>query len=510
MAPAPAPPSSVVAPVDPPRMRRNVTALAGGQAVTWTMTLLWTFIVPRALGPIGMGVIVSGWAVAGVLGIVLGLGTKTYLVREMVVEPTRAPRLLGTAILLRVVLTPVFVVAVIAYSRFADYGPEGTLVLYLAMGATVLTLIAEPMQAAFQAVERMEYLAYSDVLNKSAQGLLGIGLVLLGFRSVGVTACWMVVSGLVVVLNARWLRPFVTFDLRTTAGQLRQLVKGSLAYWAFGLFFMLYLWIDSVMLSLMTRPEVVGWYGVPTRLFQSMLFVAVIVSTAWLPRLVGAFKEGPDRLREVARAPIELVLVLSLPIAAATAVAARPMVQLLYGDAYANAAPVMVVLAGCIPLMYLNIMLSQVLVAANRQIVWTGVMAGATIVNPVLNVFLIRTTEASYGNGAIGAALSLLLTELLIVVVGFALVGRNVLDRRAVGRCAVAAAASGAMWGAATATRGLGTMASFAAGGITFVVLAWALRLVTPEEAAAVRRGAAWAARRVPVLGRIARSAAKL
>ena len=46
--------------------------------------------------------------------------------------------------------------------------------LYLAAAATILTLLAEPMQAGFQAIERMEYLAYSDVINKSSQGLLGV------------------------------------------------------------------------------------------------------------------------------------------------------------------------------------------------------------------------------------------------------------------------------------------------------------------------------------------------
>src|SRR4051812_10963679 len=41
------------------RLGRNVTALAGGQLVTWTMTLLWTLVVPRALGPEGLGIVVS-------------------------------------------------------------------------------------------------------------------------------------------------------------------------------------------------------------------------------------------------------------------------------------------------------------------------------------------------------------------------------------------------------------------------------------------------------------------
>ena len=33
-----------------PRMRRNVSVLAGAQLITWTMTLAWTLVVPRALG----------------------------------------------------------------------------------------------------------------------------------------------------------------------------------------------------------------------------------------------------------------------------------------------------------------------------------------------------------------------------------------------------------------------------------------------------------------------------
>ena len=38
---------------------------------------------------------------------------------------------------------------------------------------------------AFQAKEHMQYMAYSDVINKSAQGLVGIAIVVIGFGAVG-------------------------------------------------------------------------------------------------------------------------------------------------------------------------------------------------------------------------------------------------------------------------------------------------------------------------------------
>src|SRR5262249_62436495 len=77
----------------------------------------------------------------------------------------------------------------------------------------------------------------------------------------------------------------------------------------------------------------------------------------------------------------------------------------------------------CIPPMYLNVMLSQVLVAAKRPMVWTYLMIGATVVNPVVNLFLIRLAQHRWQNGAIGAAASLLVTELLIVTAGLAIGG---------------------------------------------------------------------------------------
>ncbi len=475
--------------VKPQRLGRNVGALTAGQLVTWTMTLLWTFVVPRVLGPSGMGLIVAAWSVTGILGIILGLGTRNYLVREMVVEPSSAPALMGTAIVLRILLAPVFLAAIVVYGKFARYGHEGTLVLYLAGVATILTLLSEPMQAGFQAIERMEYLAYSDVINKSAQGLLGVALAVIGFRSVGITACWMVVSGLVIFVDAVWIRPHMSIRLRTSARQIGSMVKHSAAYWTFGLFFIVYLWIDSVMLSLMTRPEVVGWYGVPTKVFQTMLFLPVIVSTAWLPRLVEAFKKGgKSSLQEAARPPLELVLVLSLPICVGTAMCSPVMMRLLYGPAYDPAISVMMLLALCIPPMYLNIMLSQVLIAAKRQIQWTWVMAGATVVNPLCNAFLIRATEHRYHNGAIGAAISMVITEGLIVIVGVVMVGYQVFDRRVVRRAVLTGLACAAMWVVAVVTQPMaGRFLSLVLGAGTFVALAAILKLVRPEEINLIR-----------------------
>jgi len=350
----------------------------------------------------------------------------------------------------------------------------------------------------------MEYLAYSEVISKSSQGLLGIVLAAMGLGAVGFAACWMVMSGVVIVLDAVWLRRYCRVRLRTSRRRLVDMARESVSYWAFGLFFLVYLWIDATMLSLMTEPKVVAWYGVPTKLFQTLMFVPVVVSTAWLPRLVEAFEQDSSHLARTARMPVGLVLRLGIPIGAAVVIAAQPMIDLVYGPAYAQAAPVLAILGLCIPPMYVNILLNQVLVAAKRQVAWTWVMGGATIVNPLINLALISVTQAQLGNGAIGAAISLLLTELLIVAVGFVLAGAEVLGREGARRGALAAAASLGMYAAAYVTRSLGTVPSLAAAALAFAILGPALRIAGPEEVAFARVHLARIARRIPALRRLA------
>jgi O-antigen/teichoic acid export membrane protein len=482
-APDAAPPSA------PPRLGRNLAALAGGQIITWSMTLIWTLVVPRALGPAGVGIIVTSWSVTGVFGIVLGLGTRNYLVRELVVRPGSASRLIGAALVLRILLAPVFAAAILIYAQIAANGYEMRVALYLAAAATILTLLAEPMQAGFQAIERMEYLALSDVINKSSQGLLGVILALIGFRSTGIVACWTITAGVVLILNAFWMRQrvHIPIQLNTNRHELYSVARESIAYWAFGVFMMLYLWIDTVMLSLLTRPEVVGWYGVPTKLFQSLMFLPALMSTAWLPRLVSAHENGGDKLQRESRKPLELLLVASIPICAVTAATAGPVMHVLYGSAYDESVPVLITLALCVPPMYVNIMLNQVLVAAKRQTAWTWVLAGATIFNPLVNLALIPYTEHHYGNGAIGAGIALFLTELGIVAVGLALFGRGLVTRATVRRCVPALVSSGALWGVAYLLRPAGPVIALGAAGIVFLILARVLHLLTPDEVAMLR-----------------------
>lgn len=475
-------PSAAEAASESGRLGKNLAALGVGQLFTWTMTLAWTLVVPRLLGPGDMGLITTGMAVAGILQIVLGAGTGIYVARELVVSPHRSSRVVVTAMFMRLLLIPFFMAAIFLWADLAHYSAEGRLVLYLSGGATALYLLAEPVQSYFQAIERMHYKALGDAINKAAQGLVGIVLTILGFGALGFAGCWLVMSGVVVLLSVRWAKRHVHLEWRTSMRDVRDIVRGSAVYWTNGLFYMIYLWIDTAMLSIMTNPTVVGWYGVPTKLFQTMMFLPTMLGTAWLPRLVRASERSRHDMHVAARTPVELTLGLAVPISALVAISASPVIHLVYGPAYAPAVPVLVILGiGLVP-MYLSIILGGICVAANRQIWWTWLMAGATVVNPILNAILIPLTEHRFHNGAIGAAIALVATEAAVTTGGIFVIGRQVLGAAALKRVARAGLASAGMCLVVFATRSTGPYVSLGAGGVALIVLVWLCGAVTREE----------------------------
>ena len=470
---------------------RNIGFLTMSQVITWSLTAVWTLFVPRLLGPAGVGLLVVAWAASGIFVAVGGLGLQTLLVREIAAAPERAPRLLGAAYIVRgLCIIPCLALTVI-YLRLGHFEGERALVLVLAAATAIVYLVFYLLQAGFQAIERMQYLAYSDIINKAVFSLGGIALVLAGFGPVSLVTLLLVAAVVVLVLNVSWSRRYFTIDWRTNAGQVWSVFTGSLPYWAFAVFLSIYTWIDSAMLAVMASPAEVGWYGVPTRLFGTLLVVPTILSTAWLPRLVAAFTHYPESLKPVARTMTEMVMILSLAIGIGAALIAGPLITLLYGSAYEPSVAVFVILALTVIPVYVNMSIYQLLVASQRQQIWMWVMAASCIVNPLLNFVLIRAFQARSHNGALGAALSLLLTELMIVTVGIVLI-RHLLYAQSLyrlGRTALAAAGMAAV--VASAAR-FGLAAELVAGALSFGLFALLLRVVSLEQLREVLRRASW------------------
>ena len=484
---------AVVAPPDattarrsgPGRLIRNILLLAGGQLASWGFGLLWLVWVPRVLGPTPIGEFVVALAITSVLGNLINQGAGTLLTREIARDQGRSSALVAGAFLMRLACVLPAAVLMAAYVRLLHFGAEQTLIIWLATAVALIACLSGAIQAAFSGLERMEFLAYGNLVGNGLESLLGIGLVLLGGRIVALMELNLFLTSLLLALNLYWCRGLFRIAWRQGLALIPYIVRAGLSYWIGGLFFTTYLWIDAVLLSALAPANVVGWYGVPVQLFTAILMVAGVLGTAWFPRLAAAHLESSARLMEAGRPAVETGILLSLPIAAGLALVSGPLVQLLYGPRFFGAGPVLAVLACCVVPTFFNMLAYQVLLAAGRQVAWIKIVGVATVLNIVANLVLIQFFQAR-GNGALGSALSLLGTELLESVGALALLPW-LLHRELLSRIARTVLATALMSIAVLAAAPFGIVTEIAVGMLAFAAFGLLLHLVTAEEVEVLR-----------------------
>src|SRR5713101_6468181 len=426
-------------------LAKNIGVLAGSQIITWCASLAWALFVPRALGPGETGVFTLSVAASGILTVLIGLGTRPLLVREISIDRNRASSLISTAIVLRAILAVPMLIVLGSFADLGKFTPEQIEALFLGWMVCVLYLLFEPIQAGLQALEKMQYLAYSAILTKTCVSLVSVALVFFGYRAVGLLTLTVIVLAMVLLLHIVWMRRNFSVDWTIRRDQLWSLATASIPYLGFALFFTFYLWIDSLMLSVMTPSDVLGWYGLPTKLFGTLMFVPVILSTAWLPRLAAAHAQGDDVLWQAARGPLQVVLALSLPVCLGVALVSNNLILFLYGNDFRQAIPV------------------------------------ACVINPALNLILIPYFQSRAHNGAIGAAISLLVTELVLAAIGIAVI-RNTFDSVFMKRISRAMVAAAGMGLAVLAARELGLAPAILVGLAVYPILAVLLRVMTRQE----------------------------
>src|SRR5207302_7501842 len=121
----------------------------------------------------------------------------------------------------------------------------------------------------------------------------------------------------------------------------------------------------------------------------------------------------------------------SIPVAMGILVLPDRIINFLgYPAEFLASIPLMMILALHVPLTGADMILGTALNALDKQRQWSMTAVAAAVLNPTINVAMIPFTQTMFGNGAIGAAIVTVATELFMMSVGLYLLrGSGVLDR---------------------------------------------------------------------------------
>jgi len=326
-----------------PTMRRilaNTAWLSWDQAFRMGFSLVAGLWVARYLGVELWGVLTYSLALVGVFVPFITLGLDGIMVRDLVVGNEAAGRLLGTGFFIKSIGA---IVAGISSLLLVIALRPGVPVLVVMVGVLSLGMI-------FTTFDVIEYWFRSRVESRYSVIARNIGVAAAGIAKVVL----IVVGATVVAFAAAIALEYVIVALallmvyRQRGGKIRDwsVSRGTTwAYlregWPLGLTSMalaILLQANEVVLGQMVGAEQVGLYSASRRLAEIWFFVPLAVATSVGPSLVAFRSESPETYRARMVQVFSALAAFAIPICLLATVFAEPVVVLVFGNEYREAA----------------------------------------------------------------------------------------------------------------------------------------------------------------------------
>jgi O-antigen/teichoic acid export membrane protein len=469
------------------RIRRNLATLLVSQFATQIATLLALCIVPRYLGAASYGELAFAISFVGFFALVASLGSRQYLVKQIARNPDQLADYVVNAFILKAVLGAVLGLLAIATAQALGYPPETVLVIGATAIGMLLTVLADVLVAALQAIDRVGEVGLWLGVQQYVAGGIGIGLVL-AHRSIA----WYALAigagpAIQIVANGRRLWALLKDHLVLKMSIWKDVIRGGLPFALWAAVLLVYGSIDIVMLHQMDGSRTVGWYTLAYTWVGVPVAFPFVLSAAVFPSLsTTALAASSEFIRTVNNA-IRLVILVGTPMAVGMALIANNIIGLFhYSSDFSHAVPLIRILALHIPIVAMDMVLALALMAKDRERAWLLVGGLAAVVNPAFNLLAIPWAAHRYANGAIGAAVVTVGTELLMMVGAICLRPPGVLDRATSWYVIRVVVASAAMVPAIIFIPDAPLGAKVLVGAAVFIAVSFAVGLFTVERCRAI------------------------
>ncbi len=455
------------------------------QIVTWACSFALMLFLPRYLGAEDYGRLYFAITVNGIVGLLMDLGFTMLLVKEVARDKTKVNSFLTNGAALRLIAWSVSFVLTMAFVVVAGY-PTHTvhIVLVLALANMFLGL-SDLIRVIFVGLEQTKYPSICVVIEKAFLAVLGVAMLLLGQGALVIAVVMLLSMALNFFVSLHFLRSTVKLKPEITPSTWPSLLRLGLPFMISTVLGFIYYRIDVVMLSRMTNDAVIGWYGAPYRLFDTLMFFPVILNTAVYPVMSRLFHSSRESMDHTSRRILDVTLIIAVPIAVGMAALAQPIIALLFGLAeYQNSVLLLKILSVSLLLVYVNFALNTVLLSRDKQKKTVVIGVVATFINVTVNYFAITYFQQHANNGAIGAAITTAITEMCVTGMCISLLPKGCFGIENIFIAGKTLFSGAVMWGAIwfVESQSPGWTISAIAGCMVYTLMLFALKVISMRE----------------------------
>ena len=454
----------------------NISVQLVARGITMAFSIVTVSLTARTLGATYYGVWNGVGNYVGLFGVLTSLGFTNAATLRMAAEPELEAEwlgaLVGTRIAMSLVATALCAISIpLLLTSAADAHAVGYILTLqlLSTGATSLMTV-------FQSRLRNGLAVSFTVLQAFLWLVAVVALAVLHASVVAFAAANVFVILIISVLQVGVTRRLAHIAWRAGLRLWRPLMRLAIPLGIAGVMITIYYQIDSVLLLQIAGPKEAGIYGAAYGFLGPLLFLPAAVMSSFFPVLSTVYHRDPARAHRLVQICADIMAVIGLPFLAATIALSGPVVHLIFGDGFSQAAGLLpILMLAFVAICYGSLagFLAPLLGLQWRFAIYTTVGA---VANVILNLVLIPP------HGAYGSAWATVVTETLTMALMLATALRFMRLRLRVGKILRTVMVAGAMTGVMKLTAPLGLIPASLIGGLVFVGGLFALRIVSRDE----------------------------
>jgi O-antigen/teichoic acid export membrane protein len=379
------------------RMARGAAVSVLGAVVTRLTSAAAVVVLARQLDTGEFAVFAFGTAFATFFSTIADLGLDTVTIRELAARPDDRGETLGSAIAAKAMTVLVAAslgagVALLYDGQLQTAGLVGAAAVLQGIPGTYGVVLTADVQLTAPTAIRTGALVASSAA-AVAIALAGAGAITV----LVVQAAIGSMSGFVLLAVARRRAPLT---LRVARRRIRALLREAAPVAFATVAVVLFARVDQLLLGALGEERDLAAYGVIVRVVDVLNFVPIAIITVVLPAVASLKAADEARVRRLTMRGNRYLACVALPAAAVATAVGGPVLDLVFGGAYADDGLVLAVLLWAHAFAFAFLMSRQVLIGLDRATELARLSWVAAAVNVVLNILLIPP------HGALGAAIA--------------------------------------------------------------------------------------------------------
>jgi len=388
------------------RVAKNSIASFVGDNISKFLTLVLVIFIARFFGDVDYGKFAFAISFAGLFIILIDLGTRLVVTRDISTNKEKASNYLYNLFLLKVVSSFFTFILIFLIINLLNYPKDTTYAIYIASLIIIFDSLNQSIYSFFQAFQRMEYPAGLKVIRTIIRFSITLPLLFLGYGLLPVLFVYLLTQVIGFILALITFRVKISqFSFKFDYSLIKYFLRKGFPFLLASAFVLIYFRIDITMLSIMKGDAVVGWYQSAYNLIDGLITIPIAFSGALFPVAAIYYKTNKNKLIQLYNNATKFISLLSFPLAFGVSLLADNIILLIYGEEYANAIPALQILIWVLIPLYIVFIMGMIQVVIHKEKLGAYALGFTALVNVVLNLILIPKYSL------LGAAIATIISE---------------------------------------------------------------------------------------------------